>query len=61
MADIANWALPEELTSTDTALAAELLSKYFHTMLDDGVHAYSGAMFETFDGGGDARVGSSWK
>jgi len=40
--------------STDCGPAAELLSTYFHTKLDDGVPYYSGAMFETFAGGGDA-------
>lgn len=51
---IAQWALPTELTSADTGPAAEQLSNYFHTMLDDGVPFRSGAMFETFAGGGDA-------
>jgi hypothetical protein len=51
---IAHWTLPDELTSTDTGLAAELLSTYFHTMLDDGATYYSGARFEAFAGGGDA-------
>lgn len=52
---IAKWALPQELTSAETGPAAELLSTYFHTMLKDGVPYYSGAMFETFAGGGDAQ------
>ena len=51
---IAQWTLPDELTTTDTGPAAEVLSNYFHTMLDDGVPYYSGAMFETIAGGGDA-------
>ena len=54
MAKIAQWALPDELTSTDKSPAAELLSTYFHTMLDDGVPYSSGARFEIFAGGGDA-------
>jgi len=54
VAKIAQWALPDELTSTDKSPAAELLSTYFHTMLDDGVPYYSGARFEIFAGGGDA-------
>jgi len=51
---IAQWNLPEALTSTDTAPAAELLSTYFQTLLDDGVPRFSGAMFETLAGSGDA-------
>jgi len=54
VSSIAQWALPNELMSTDLGPAAELLSTYFHTKLDDGVPYYSGAMFETFAGGGDA-------
>lgn len=54
MNQIAHWSLPDELASADTAGAAELLSRYFHTTLDDGSPAYTGAMFETFAGGGDA-------
>lgn len=32
----------------------DLLSRYFHTTLDDGSPTYTGARFETFQGGGDA-------
>lgn len=51
---IAQWTLPEELTAADTAPAVDLLSRYFHTTLDDGSPTYTGARFETFQGGGDA-------
>jgi hypothetical protein len=51
---VAEWKLPKELASPDPAPAAELLSMYFNTLHSDGTPKYSGAMFETFDGGGDA-------
>ena len=54
MNQIAQWTLPDELTSPDTAPAVELLSTYFHTTLNDGDPTYTGAMFEAFAGGGDA-------
>lgn len=50
----APWTLPGELTATNKDAAAERLSAYFHTVLDDGVPYYSGAVFEAFEGGGDA-------
>lgn len=54
MIHVAQWTLPDELTSPDMASAVELLSTYFYTTLDDGSPSYTGAMFERFAGGGDA-------
>lgn len=51
---IAQWTLPQELVAGDSSEAVDLLSTYFHTMLEDGAPYYSGARFEIFAGGGDA-------
>jgi hypothetical protein len=55
VAKIAQWALPDELTSTDPTPAAELLTEYFTTVKKDGSPVKSGAKFETFAGGGDRQ------
>lgn len=47
------WTLPAELATDDPTSAAALLSTYFHSRGSDGEPAYTGAMFETFAGGGD--------
>lgn len=47
------WILPAELATDDPSSAATLLSTYFHSRGPDGEPAYTGAMFETFAGGGD--------
>lgn len=47
------WTLPAELATDDPTSAAALLATYFHSRGADGEPVYTGAMFETFAGGGD--------